>query len=327
MKLKLITLTTIFLMSFTGCQKDCITTVHRSDGEQHAVTLMLGVPTKSSVTETEAQVNKARIYVFSSENDELVLVKDIKSSVFNIYLTEGTYSFYTFVNFKSLPEKPSSIDEVYACTTNLTDNEPGNLVMAGALPNQKITADATLGVTVKRLAAKFTFTVTNHLKSQDFTKFEIEDLFITNVVGETNFGLTMNPDASGIWYNKMTFINGSADKVTSKLNIYKEVPLNETTTTDDAFYAYPNPNPDPEDRTEWSVRCTRFVLKGRIDNVPYYYPVTVTPVEANKHYIVTIEVTAPGVNYPEEVPQTQNFALVSVKVSDWDDGGTIPQTF
>lgn len=327
MKLKLITLTTLLMISFTGCQKGRSTP--GSDGEKHAVTLLLGMPTKSSVTETEANINNARIYVFSSNDNNLVLVKDVKSSVFNIYLTEGVYSFYTFVNFTSLPEKPSSIDEVYACTTYLTDNEPAKLVMTGALPDQEINSDASLGITVKRLVAKFTVNVTNNLKSPDLIAkgFQIEDIYITNVVGETNLGQTRIPDADGKWYNRMRYENGEADGMTSKLSLNKSVPHQQTVTVDEAFYAYPNPYSDPEDRTEWSVRCTRYVLRARIGNIPYYYPVTVTPVEANKHYIVSINVTAPGVDNPEAIPQTQNFAQVSIKISDWDDGGTIPQTF
>jgi len=326
MKLKLIILSIISLTLPAGCQKNQETNL--PEGEEHMVSLMLGVPVKSQVTETEAAINKARVYVFDS-NNRLKLVKDVKSSVFYIYLTEGTYSFYTFVNFNSLPENPSTIEEVFATTTDLRDNNLNNLLMTGTLPDQEINSDATLGITVKRLVAKFTCNVTNNLKSPELAAqaFQIEDLYITNVIGETDFATSRVPDASGLWYNPMKFVNGPADNITSHLSIYKTVPYQETATTDDIFYAYPNPWSDPADRSQWSTRCTRYVLKARIGGVPYYYPVTVTPVESNKHYIVSINVTAPGLDNPEDIPVTQNFAQVNIRISDWDDGGTIPQTF
>lgn len=327
MKIRLAILTTLSLISAAGCQKYQDT--DSFCGEEHEVSLILGVPsTKSSVTEKEATINNARIYVFGSDN-KLKLVKDVKSSVFNIYLTEGTYSFYTFVNFKSLPENPSTIDEVYGTATDLRDNNHDNLLMTGALKNQEISSDAALGITVKRLVARFTCNVTNNLKSPELAAktFQIENLYITNVAGETDFALSRVPDEKGVWYNKMKFINGPADNITSHLNLYQSVAYQETVTPDDIFYAYPNPYSDPADRSRWSVRCTRFVLTARIGGVPYYYPVTVTPVESNKHYIVSINVTAPGVDNPEEIPVTQNYAQVNILVSDWDDGGTVPQTF
>lgn len=153
--------------------------------------------------------------------------------------------------------------------------------------------------------------------NRDFTSaalaaldFSIDEIFITNVAGDVNYGLTDNPVE---WYNKMDY--------SSELAMFTHdapaasVANEEAYSTQHTFYCYPNKAAD-SDAASWSPRRTRLVLKTTLGTDTYYYPVTLPELENNRSYELEITITRPGSDNAD-MPVSFEDCAFEITVKPW----------
>ena len=282
---------------------------------------------------TEAQetaVSGVQLYVFSSSDGKFVERYDSPAGRFEFYLPNSTYDFLAFVNCPELPANPSTRADLEKVVTRLEDNAAGNFQMWGSLDRRVIQKDEQFTVEVKRLVAKVTYVVRVNMKSAALAAipFHVKGVYMTNVCGENTYALDGAPQSAGVWFDKRNYDQSRvSDALLASGAMDVVVPQGDSIQTGHTFYPYPNPWPDPEDRSGWSTRRTRFVVKADIGGTTTYYPVTIPGVERNKHYQIDLTITGWGVEDPEDIPGTSYLAEVGITVADWDDGGKIEATY
>ena len=301
-------------------------------GEARILTKVYGV------TDTlERVVRNSRLYVFTSEGAQ-VNNYDASSGMVDFYLTDGTYDFVAVCNMTDLPGTEATREDLYGVMVPIEKNslepEVGGFVMVGVLPEHIIKADEKITVLVERLVSKVSFNV--HTEFDDHMAqypFLVDAVYMTNVAGETNLGPEhIKLQTKAQWYNKMNFNATDTlgwDYPVEMLygDFHKELANGDSITSGHVFYIYPNTSEDRRDTTEWSPRCTRFVVKARINNNLTYYAVTLNEkgkgVAANKHYHVDVAIKGWGTDHPEDNPDDLGSMIPTIKVEDWKDGGVL----
>ena len=285
-----------------------------------------GVQTRAlGVTDAqESAVTECTLYVFSREG-RLVNSYVSGSGLFDFYLTDETYDFYAVVNKRQLPSSPSR-DELRAMATTLEENAPGRFVMVGSLANHVIQNDEKITVGVQRIVSKVSYKIRTSFTGSLASKgFSIDEIYLTNVAGVNNLSLTGAPDGSGTWHNKMNRTSESGGGLDDLLygTLSQSMSAVDSIWTGHSFYLYPNSSADSHDKSGWSPRCTRFVVKATLDGRTTYYPVTIPMAGNNKHYHIDLTIGNFGVDHPEDLPEKAEYLDVVVLVSEWEDGGTL----
>ena len=279
----------------------------------------------TGVTEgQEAAVTECTLFVFSRDG-RLVNSYVSGSGLFDFYLTDETYDFFAVVNKGQLPGSVTR-DELLALSTTLAENAPGHFVMVGSLPNHVIQSDEKITVGVHRIVSKVSYKIRTAFTGTLATKaFSIDEIYLTNVAGATNLRLSGQPDGSGIWHNRLNRNPDSEDRLDDLLYGALSVAMApvDSIWTGHTFYLYPNSSPDTHDKSAWSPRCTRFVVKATLDGKTTYYPVTIPVAGNNKHYHIDLTISNYGVEHPEDLPEKNEYVDAAVSVSEWEDGGTI----
>ena len=313
--------------------------------EQHRVVVTLGgnavVRTKVyGVTDTlERVVRNSRLYVFSSDGYQ-INNWDATSGEVEFYLTDGTYDFVAVCNVDGLPGTEATRQDLYDFMVPIEKNslapEVGGFAMVGTLKEHIIKADEKITVEVKRLVSKVSFTVRtafdDHMAAYPFL---VEAVYMTNVVGITDLGLSYRkPKAADPWYNKLNY--APADSTGTAYpeemiygSFHKELAPGDSISSGHVFYVYPNGSEDSRDTTAWSPRCTRFVVKARLNGTVTYYAVTIdrngSGVVANKHYHMDVTIKSWGTDHPEENPDDLGSMIPTIRIEDWKDGGGVLQ--
>jgi hypothetical protein len=275
------------------------------------------LPTKSSDSQSpeESWVAESVLYVFSRTG---ALVDSYASTEgrFDFYLTDELYDFVVVANRTDLPRTEVSEETLSALPVRLADNAVGNFQMAGSLTKHLIEADEKITVEVSRLVGKVSYVIrtafTGPLAGKEF---RVEDIYLTNVSGENNLGLSRCAQTSdALWYNRMNWENRGDEPVSLLRGA-------------SCFYALPNASPDSHDKEKWGSRCTRFVVKATLAGRTTYYPVTLERVQANHHYHIDLTIAGFGVDHPEDRPDDYKDFQAQVSVAPWKDGGDLRGNF
>ena len=315
-------------MVAAACERDTCSLCPETPELRHVQLVLSGPAVRtraSSVTEEqESAVTECSLFVYSRDG-RLVNKYDSKSGLFDFYLTDETYDFVAVANKPQLPSSHTR-DELFAQPTQLAENAVGHFVMAGSLPDHVIQSDEKITIGVRRVVSKVTYRIRTAFTGTLATKpFRIEEIYLTNVAGENNLGLTAPPDASGRWYHPMnrSGVNGGTvdDLLYGKIDA--AMAAVDSIWSGHTFYLYPNASPDSHDKENWSARCTRFVVKATLDGTTTYYPVTIPVAGSNKHYNIDLTISNYGVEHPEDIPQKNEYLDVVITASEWEDGGTI----
>ena len=283
------------------------------DGERTELTVGIGSTVTRSTTITsddEVKVNNLQVFVFRGDALDAYGTADDASSV-TVSCTKGTREVYAVVNAPDMKDIATKTD-LLAAKSELTDNNESNFVMIGKT-NAELPSDVTVNVDVDRIVSKVVLKKVN----RNFTSaalaalaFSIDEIFITNVAGDVNYGLTDNPLD---WYNKMDYASELAmfthdAPAASVINA-------EAYSTQHTFYCYPNKAAD-SDATSWSPRRTRLVLKTTLGTDTYYYPVTLPELENNKSYEIELTITRPGSDNAD-MPVSFEDCAFSISVKPW----------
>ena len=324
------------LVAAAGCDREPCSLCGEEGPVLHRVTVSVSCPavrTKGAdelPSLSESNIVRCLLYVFDPSG-AFVGRYDSTDGNFDFYLTGETYDFVAVANKADLPRAPVSRTALLSETVTLAEQGPGCFVMTGALDGQSVTDDTALAIEVSRLVGKVSFTLrtafTGTLSQEEFV---VEDIFLTNVAGETDLGLSAGPPAaSGCWYNRMGWEEEPGSSLAGLLcsRPGQRMAASDSLVSGPVFYACPNTASDSHDRDRFSPRCTRFVVKARLGDRTFYYPVTLDAVRSNTHYRVDLTVSGYGLEHPEDNPDDYRPLTVVVTVSDWVDGGEFIGTF
>ena len=302
-----------------SCKKDNVPSMNQGnanvpvDGERTELTVGIATGMTKSTTITaddEVKVNNLQVFVFRGDALDAYGVADNASTV-TVSCTKGNREVYAVVNAPDLKDIATKTD-LLAAKSALSDNDESNFVMIGKT-NADLPSELPVNVEVDRIVSKVVLKTVNRAFTSAALaalNFSIDEIFITNVAGDVNYGLTNNPVD---WYNKMDY--------TSELAMFTHdapaasVINAEAYSTQHTFYSYPNKAAD-SDATSWSPRRTRLVLKTTLGTDTYYYPVTLPELENNKSYELELTITRPGSDNAD-MPVSFEDCAFSISVKPW----------
>lgn len=305
----------LFLASGCNPGEPCLAC--REEPRLRRLELTLSTATKGSEEPlpSDSQVTRCLLYVFS-RNGYLVNCYQSSDGRFDFYLTDETYDFVAVANKGDLPVAGITRQELGRTETTLVENAEGGLVMVGHLDSHIIESDEKVTVEMKRLVAKVSYVI-----HTDFTgplaedPFQVEDVYLTNVVGSNTLALTDSlPASNALWYSRMNW----EERGDEPASLLRGVPC---------FYALPNASPDSHDKEKWGSRCTRFVVKAMLAGRTTYYPVTLEKVQANHHYHIDLTIAGFGVDHPEDRPEDFKDFQAQIYITPWKDGGDLRGNF
>ena len=186
--------------------------------------------------------------------------------------------------------------------------------MIGHQDGVDLPEDSPVTIDVHRLAARVVIKkITRAFTAAALAakSFSIDQIFLINVAGDTNYGETAAPS---VWFNKQAYASEQAaftyDAPAASLA------NNASYSTVHSFFAYPNASAD-SDAAVWSPRHTRLVVKATLGTDVYYYPITLPALESNKSYeIEELILTRPGSDDPDKPVSIQECTF-QINVLGW----------
>ena len=302
-----------------SCKKDNVPSMNQGnanvpvDGERTELTVDIATGMTKSTTitaEDEVKVNNLQVFVFRGDALDAYGVADNASTV-TVSCTKGNREVYAVVNAPDLKDIATKTD-LLAAKSALSDNDESNFVMIGKT-NADLPSELPVNVEVDRIVSKVVLKTVNRAFTSAALaalNFSIDEIFITNVAGDVNYGLTDNPLE---WYNKMDY-NSEMAMFTHDAPAASVV-NEEAYSTQHTFYCYPNKAAD-SDATSWSPRRTRLVLKTTLGTDTYYYPVTLPELENNKSYELELTITRPGSDNAD-MPVSFEDCAFEITVKPW----------
>ena len=302
-----------------SCRKDNVPSMNQGntnvpvDGKRTELTVGIATEMTRSTTITaddEVKVNNLQVFVFRGDALDAYGVADNASSV-TVSCTKGDREVYAVVNAADLKDIATKTD-LLAAKSALTDNDESNFVMFGKT-DATLPSELPVNVEVDRMVSKVVLKTVNRaftsaaLAALDFS---IDEIFITNVAGDVNYGMTDNPVD---WYNKLDYSSEMAmfTHDAPAASVVNE----ESYSTQHTFYCYPNKAAD-SDASSWSPRRTRLVLKTTLGTDTYYYPVTLPELENNKSYELELTITRPGSDNAD-MPVSFEDCAFEITVKPW----------
>ena len=272
------------------------------------------VQTKSTTITAANEITVNNLQVFVFRGDALDAYATVNNDdELTVSCTAGEREVYALVNCPDL-SAVSTKTALLATSSLLSGNSGTSFQMIGHQDEVDLPEDSPVTINVHRIASRVVikkitraFTV-SALAAKSFT---IDQIFLTNVAGDINYGETASPT---IWYNKQAYNSEQAaftyDAPAASLA------NNASYNTVHNFYAYPNPSSD-SDAAVWSARHTRLVVKATLGTDVYYYPITLPILEANKSYeIEELILTRPGSGSPDK-PVTFEDCTFQINVVGW----------
>ena len=282
----------------------------------------------------EGNVKSLQIFVFNGDMlDGYAIATSGTSATISgttsVDCTAGTRDIYCVCNAPSLSSITTKT-ALLAATSNLSTNSDANgYVMVGSLAGQAIAAGSnSKTVPVSLIASKIVLQgIENNLKAGGV--MTVKRVYITNVAGTMNYGLTVYPNASGTWYNKGGYRSANGQNLgnrTQDINLTANVNSGEKYSTNHYFYAYPNNYDFAEYSATWAPKRTLLVVQIQYQGSLYDYPVDLgRSLEPGKMYVVTnLKLTNLGNpddgnegGADEENPVTTSTGIITVDVQDW----------
>ena len=294
----------------SGLKTDC-------EGEERSelTVEICGTMSKASPEEVdEEKVNHLQVFVFRGDIIDAYASSDTSKSV-TLNCTMGPRTVYALVNAQDVNGAGIMTKaELLGTVSKLPDNGISNFVMIGS-KDVTLPAYQFLQIEVEHLVARIALrgiTVDFESSVYDSESLTVKEIFIENVAGDTNFGLTTEPTQ---WYNKQGYTQNLPELTHDDVDI--TIDDGTYSDVDYLYYAYPNKSNDSTD-DEWSPRRTRLVLKVSFKDNLFYYPITLPALEANKSYeIDNVTITRLGSTDPDKPVETGDYNF-EVLVKSWD---------
>lgn len=245
-------------------------------------------------------------------------------------LETGDYTAFAVVNPPASfrPDLFTDLPDLLATPSDLRENSPGRLLMAG---NRTLTIPVADGlpvaIGVDRLVCK---TVIRKI-STAFTDpvlasrtFVLKAVYLTNCYGRSRLGSDLaesETDAGpSCWYNRMGFhSDAGVDALLAEREINLTISEGAPCLQPYTLYGYPNPTVADSRSGEWSKRHTRLVIEAEIDGRTYYYPVTLPVLQRNNPCVIEEAVIRKlGSKDPEKDEPGSLEITFGTSVDGWD---------
>lgn len=274
---------------------------------------------------TPGAVHSLQVFLF--DDSGALETSDVQSgSSIVLPCVPGKKTVVALVNAPELSEV-QSYSQLTGVKSKLGDNTIDSMVMEGEVAVD-INTNTSVTIPVSRLAAKVVLRqVTNNfaLTTHQQMDFIIKSIYLVNVAGEKSYLSDAMPT---LWYNKMAKaidLEGSTPTfIHDELPSPVKVPFNGTYTADKYYYCYPNPTEEDTSDKTWSERFTRLVVEATLGSETVYYPVTLPDVSMNTVYEISLKITRPGSDSPDE-PVSGHVAEFKIEVQDWITGELIEE--
>ena len=309
--------------ALTACNEQVIELSDESVGKVELGVTLPAAMTKVSGASSENDVNDLQIFVFD-DSGSLEAYGHTASTSLTLNCFPGSKTVVALVNAPALSDV-TSYSELTATASALSDNAVSSLVMEGEVPVD-LKASTSVTVPVERIVAKVTLTkIVNALELDYHRKmtFAVTSVYLINVAGDRKY-LSDSDPALDKWYHKMKY--ESANTLPFLYDAPKtSVKYGTTYSSQHHFYCYPNHTETDANEGTWTARKTRLVVEATLGGETCYYPVTLTDIDQNTAYTVTLTVTRPGSPSPD-IPVSTEEATFTVKVRDWTDGADYTET-
>ena len=313
-------------LAIVGCEKEPVNSGSNQPEGICEITFNLSPGTTKVTTtdiskENEVNVSTLQVFVFNSDGSVDAFSGRENGNNLTLSCTLGDKTVYALVN-APLIRQVESLTGFLAETSQFSDNQLNQFVMLGSLNVKLSSSKAKVTIPVKRLVCKIVIEkITRVDETEDSTKtLSIVGMCLKHVAGTTNLGLNAQAES---WYNTVTNEKlTSPDNVvamTTQYNINSAPIANkETYATSHTFYAYPN----IVSSTYPTILSIEHAIEG--DDTPYYYPIQIeNNLEANKVYTITeLKLTRRGGTDDDKAQ-----IYFTLKVEDWEIGGSWPESF
>lgn len=285
-----------------------------------------GLESDEKGIEAEKKINSLQVFVFTAEGNLAASEKAENASSLTLTVNAGTgYSMYAVVNTEDWTTSVSKVADLEAKVTEAlgASNANANFAMRGKLTDQTVSSTSKeFTIEVERVAAKVVLRkITNALPTAAGA-LTIEGIYVSNVVTSSAMFAATIPEGA-TWINQ----RGVYDNLSSyawfadKLETAVDVANGAAYSTAHTFYAAANPTETDSSAETFGPRFTRLVVKAKIQDVVYYYPVSfnkeLPALTANSYIDVTnLTIKHLGSDDPDKPIETDAIT-VSVTVKDW----------
>ena len=297
-------------------------------GIDGAATKVTGVTSNDEAT--EAKVNSLQVFVFNGDSVDGYGTSTSKTAT--VTCTSGSRDIYAVVNAPSLAGVTSKT--ALLATVAQLENNISNFQMIGN-KTEVLEYDGKVTIHVDRLAARVVIRgIKNGIEDAELKdKFKVLAVYLTNVTGDVNYGLTSGYDVTK-WYNRRGYESGNSLGSFDYDAINEDVAAGASHSEAHFFYSLPNAyNPIvglETGATGFTGRRARLVIKCEIDGKVYFYPILLPAMENNKSYEINlVNITRKGnedngkrdPNDPDDIDEEepiesfdQEFEII---VNDW----------
>jgi hypothetical protein len=334
MKAKLAPLFVSFLL-LAGCRP----AARQDEGTVEVVFSVLGEGTRVNGTEEERAVDNWTLLLYKDGRLAEAGTSDSGSAI-RKKLAAGDYAAFAVVNppasFRAA-DHPEP-DDVAGAESDLRDNAPGRLVMAGGrtvtvpVPDggtQRIGVDRLVcKADIRKISVQF-----DNPALADRT-FLLKAVYLTNCYGKSRYGSDWGAEdilSDGArWYHRMGLpSDGGLEGLLAERGIDERLTADTPHVREHTFYFYPNPLSETQDTRSgtWSRRHTRLVIEAQIGGRTYYYPVTLPASRRNRTYIIEEAVIRKlGSRDPEKDEPGAIDVTFSTAADDWSPAFTVTET-
>jgi len=274
----------------------------------------------------EAKVSNVQVFVFNGNAVDGYGTVD-KAKSLSVTCTAGTRDIYAVVNAASLASVTTKENFLKKCSAL----KEGSYEMIGSIASEKIEKNSSVNINVNRFASRVVVRkIKNALTSPALKNqtFDVKKIYLTNVATKAEYDGVALSAANQTWKNQFGY--QAANNLGSFTNddiTSGSVANGSSYSTAHFLYGYPNAY-DYVPYTQgaaFSARRSMLVVRIKIGETLYDYPIILPELESNKSYEISeLVITRPGNKddgkeggEDEENPVTGSEASFTVNVNNW----------
>ena len=334
------------LLLTAACDKEPQQEPQKPEKETATVSFRITAPghdTKATF-EDNTDFETISLYIFNTSTGNLETGKTFvkgtdftKTADIKLDCTTGDKTFFFLANsmvshnYTTLTQFMESVYTVYG---GYVPTNSQKLVVMYAQTTQTITGDTEVTLNATRQEARISVkSVKNELKGSTATVL-LDAIFLTNApAGFRPDGGTAFLSDPANWYNK-SGAESIASFTTPRSTFFDNTGLNlsiahgnSASTTAYNYFCFANPYDNTSSGATWAPRNSRLVLRAKINNEYYYYPVKLPVLEPNHTYTFT-EITLNHFG-SKDVDNPAEYGEISynLNIIDWETGVETTETF
>lgn len=274
--------------------------------------------TKSaSIASGETAVNSVQVFVFDSSNGLLDAYSSGNSLNVSLSCRTGSKTVYAILNAPTNYTSVTTISQLSAITTSLSDNSISGFVMVGYGTAVLGSSGTSVSVIVSRMVSRIAIMmIYDDMSTIATTPLVITGIYLVNLASDCNYGLSSSPSS---WFNQRAYSANATDALTHEDVSYTfSNGAGYVYSTPHYFYAYPNNTMTDSSDPTWSPRFTRLVVAATLSGSTCYYPINLPNIESNKTYVITeLHITRKGSDSPD-IPIVSLACSYTLTVLPWN---------